>query len=71
MTGQVASTDTEKDVFDRALEELVTRRNRILHGLINCIPLCYPRLRNWLPGIEKRRYTIVTANQKVNVDNTY
>jgi hypothetical protein len=75
MTGQVASTDTEKDSFDRALEELVTRRNRILHGLINCIPLCYPRLRNWLPGIEKRRYTIVTANQKVGksklVDYTF
>lgn len=55
----------EKDSFDRALEELITRRNRILNGQINCIPLCFPRLRRWLPGIEKRRYNICTANQKV------
>lgn len=65
----------EKDSFDRALEELVARRERIINGQINCIPLCYPRLRYWLPGIEKRRYTIVTANQKVGkskfVDYTF
>lgn len=55
----------EKDVFDRALEKLKLRRDRINSGLVNCIPLPFPRLRNWLPGIEKKRYTIITANQKV------
>ena len=53
------------DVFDRSIEKLKVRRRRILDGQINCIPLPFPRLRTWLPGIEKRRYTIVTANQKI------
>lgn len=53
------------DVFDRSIEKLIARRQRILDGLINCIPLSFPRLRKWLPGIEKRRYTIITANQKI------
>ena len=55
----------EKDLFDRALENLKVRRQRILDGKINCIPLSFPRLRAYLPGIEKRRYSIITANQKV------
>lgn len=55
------------DSFERALKKLKDRRERILNGLINCIPLPFPRLRVWLPGIEKRRYNIVTANQKVNL----
>lgn len=55
----------EKDSFDRALEKLKERRKRILEGKINCIPLSFSRLRAWLPGIEKRRYNIITANQKV------
>lgn len=60
----------EKDVFDRALEDLWIRRDRILNGNINCIPLSFPRLRAWFPGIEKRRYGIVTANQKVKESNS-
>lgn len=55
----------EKDSFDRALEKLKKRRKRILEGKINCIPLSFSRLRAWLPGIEKKRYNIITANQKV------
>lgn len=65
MTGQAPSISVEKDSYDRAFEELIIRRQRILSGQINCIPLCFPRLRYWLPGIEKRRYNICTANQKV------
>ena len=53
------------DVFDRSIEKLKVRRQRILDGQINCIPLPFPRLRTWLPGIEKRRYTIISANQKI------
>lgn len=53
------------DVFDRALIKLKERRKRIIDGLINCIPLPFYRLRAWLPGTEKRRYVIITANQKV------
>lgn len=55
----------EKDVFDRALEKLIVRRQRILDGKINCIPLPFERMRVWLPGIEKKRYQIITANQKI------
>lgn len=54
-----------EDIFSRAVEKLKVRRQRIIDGLINCIPLPFPRLRVWLPGIEKKRYNIVTANQKV------
>lgn len=53
------------DNFDRAIEKLKIRRQRVIDGLINCIPLPFPRLRVWLPGIEKKRYIIATANQKV------
>ena len=53
------------DIFDRSIEKLKVRRQRILDGQINCIPLPFPRLRTWLPGIEKRRYTIISANQKI------
>lgn len=56
-----------EDIFSRAVEKLKVRRQRIIDGLINCIPLPFPRLRVWLPGIEKKRYNIVTANQKVKV----
>ena len=55
----------EKDVFDRALEELWLRKERILNGEINCVPLPFPRLKMWFPGIEKRRYGVITANQKI------
>lgn len=51
--------------MDTHLAELRKRRNNILNGGINCIPLVFPRFRYWLPGTEKKRYTIVTANQKV------
>jgi hypothetical protein len=55
----------EKDLFDRAIDSLIERRDRILSGKINCIPLPFARLRKWLPGMEKKRYNIITANQKV------
>lgn len=41
------------------------RRNRILDGKLNCIPFPFPRFRAWFPGIEKGKYIIITANQKV------
>lgn len=53
------------DAFDRALEQLWVRRERIVQGKINCVPLSFPRLRRWVPGIEKKKYTLITANQKV------
>ena len=61
--------------FDNDIQELIERRERAVNGKINCIPLPYPRLKEVFPGIERRRYTIVTANQKVGkskyTDKTY
>lgn len=53
------------DSFDKAIENLKIRKARLENGLINCIPNPFPRLRNWLPGIEKRRYNVITAQAKV------
>ena len=53
------------DIIDRSIEKLLSRRQRILDGKVNCIPLPFPRLRAQFPGIERRRYTICTANQKI------
>lgn len=61
--------------FDKDIEELVLRRERAISGKLNCLPLPYPRLRAVFPGVEKRRYTVISANQKVGkskyTDKTY
>lgn len=55
--------------MDYLIEYIKERRQRILDGKINCIPLKFKRLRNRFPGLEKRRYIVYTANQKVKVNN--
>lgn len=49
----------------RVLQTIKNRRDRLVKGLINCIPFSFFRFRVWFPGIEKARYYLVTANQKV------
>ena len=51
--------------YERVIETLKEKRNRILSGNINCIPYDLPRFSSLLPGIEHGKYIIVTANQKV------
>jgi len=41
------------------------RRERALNGLYNCLPLPFDRFKQYLPGTEKAKYIICTANQKV------
>lgn len=41
------------------------RRNRAISGLFNCLPWPFPRFRTYVPGTEKAKYIIVTANQKI------
>ena len=53
------------DSFDKAIENLKIRKERIENGMINCIPLPFHRLRTWFPGIEKRRYNVITAQAKI------
>lgn len=43
------------------------RRERAIGGLFNCLPWPFPRFRTYVPGTEKGKYIIVTANQKINV----
>lgn len=52
----------------RVLQIIKERRDRIIRGLINCIPFPFPRFRVWFPGIERARYYLVTANQKVKAN---
>ncbi len=51
--------------MDNILDFLRERRQRLLEGKINCIPLPFKRLGEYFPGFEKRRYIIYTANQKI------
>lgn len=52
-------------LYNRVYNNLVKRRDRLLAGKINCIPWDLPRFENELPGIEKGRFYLVTANSKV------
>nr|DAG83947.1 MAG TPA: Helicase ATPase REPLICATION [Caudoviricetes sp.] len=53
------------DSFDAAIDFIKERRQRILEGKINCIPSPFKRYSTWFPGIEKARYIIISASQKV------
>lgn len=55
----------ELNLYTRVIEDLENRRNRVLSGDINCIPLPFERFRNEFPGIEQSRYYLFTANSKV------
>lgn len=50
--------------FDELLKRLKERRQTIINGGINCIPLPFKRFRSEIPGIEQGQYVVVTANQK-------
>jgi hypothetical protein len=52
-------------LYSRVYENLVDRRERILSGKVNCIPWGLPRFENEIPGIEKGKYYLITANSKV------
>lgn len=52
-------------LYDRVLNEIKNRRERVLSGKVNCIPWGFPRFEMENPGIEQGRYYICTANQKV------
>lgn len=46
------------------ITNLQKRRDNVLSGGVNCIPLPFPRFRNEVPGIEQGQYVIVTASEK-------
>mgnify|MGYP000138504923 FL=1 len=49
-------------LFKRVYNDLIERKERIISGKINCIPWNLPRFENELPGIERSKYYLITAN---------
>lgn len=56
---------SNKSLFNRTFETIVNKRERLLNGKINCIPLGLPRFEHELPGIEQGKSYLMTANSKV------
>ena len=54
---------------DEVIENLIDRRQNVLLGGVNCIPLPFERFRQEIPGIEQGQYIVLTANQKVGKSN--
>lgn len=57
------------DNVNAVINNLEERRQNVLHGGVNCIPLPFTRFRNEVPGIEQGQYVVVSANQKVGKTN--
>ena len=51
-------------ITDRVLSFLKERRENILNGNINCIPLPFNRFKNEFPGIEQGKYFLVSGGSK-------
>lgn len=51
--------------FESTIGGLQERRNNVLNGGINCLPLPFSRFRSQLPGIEQEQYVLVTAGAKI------
>lgn len=58
-------SEEKKSLFERTFKTIVDKRDRVLSGKINCIPLEFPRFEDELPGIEQGKSYLVTANSKV------
>ena len=54
---------------DEVIDNLRKRRENVLSGGVNCIPLPFKRFRSELPGIEQGQYVVVSANQKTGKSN--
>lgn len=52
-------------IYERVIQNIKERRDRVIRGDINCIPVDLPRFKKFFPGVERGKYYIVTANQKI------
>lgn len=52
-------------LFKRTLDYISKRRENILSGNFNCIPLPFERFSRIWAGIEQRKYYLISANSKV------
>ena len=55
--------------IEEVLNNLEVRRQNVLAGGVNCIPLPFERFRSEIPGIEQGQYVVVTASQKTGKTN--
>jgi len=53
------------ELFDRVVNNLISRKERIESGQINCIPFGLPRFEKDFPGVEQKTYYQITASTKV------
>ena len=49
-------------MIEEVIQNLYEKRARILDGKTNCIPCPFIRFREVWPGIERKKYYIVTVN---------
>ncbi len=54
-----------ESLYKRVLSNIEERKHRLENGYANCIPWGLPRFERVLPGIEKGKYYLLTANSKV------
>ena len=53
------------NLYERVLNRITEKRQRLLDGKINCIPWGLPRFEKIAPGIQQSNYYLITANSKV------
>jgi len=58
-------TKSGAGTYKRAFDSIKRNRDRQLAGKVNCIPFKLPRFEKYVPGLEPRTYTIVTASSGV------
>lgn len=63
------ATVVDGDDISSFIKDLNARRQNVLKGGVNCIPLPFPRFRSELPGIEQGQYVLISANTKVGKTN--
>ena len=56
--------ENTKSLRERVIAGLEERRERILNGDINCIPLPFKRFQSELPGIEQETYYLISGGTK-------
>lgn len=53
-----------KRLYVKRREAYRNSRDRVLNGLVNCIPFPFDRFRKQLPGIQQALYYLISGNQK-------
>lgn len=60
----VLENEEDFSLKNQVLQYIKKRRDRVLTGKINCVPLPFPRFRSELPGVEKGTYYLISGATK-------